>query len=151
MNKNELQTYIEEHIPIIKKMNFNILELEPEVKIIGLYDEHINHRNSVFGGSIASLLTLAGWAKMKNLMDNYDDKATIVIQNSEIKYLKPVLTDFIAETIQVDEKILIKSLNMFKKKNKMRLDLKVVLKELNKGEVLAEFIGRFVVVNNEKI
>lgn len=149
MDREYLQLYIDEHIPIVKAMKFTISEIYGKnIVIEAPYQDHINHRNSVFGGSISALLTLAGWAKVRIIMEEIDSTATIVIQESNVKFLKPVLSDF-AATTEMDENIdLAKFEKMYRKFGKARINIPVYLKEKNKKEVLAEFQGTFVIVRN---
>jgi len=46
--------------------------------------------NSVFGGSLYSVYVLAGWALIFGRLQRTGFKGHIVIQKSEIEYLKPV-------------------------------------------------------------
>lgn len=147
MNKNDLQNYIETNIPIIKSLKFSISEINGNnIVVEAPFKEHINHTNSAFGGSISSLMTLAGWAKAKVIMESIDNKATIVIQESNVKFIKPVLDDFIAYTDTEDITDMVKFENMYKKHGKTRINIKVFLKEKNKNNILASFEGMFVII-----
>ena len=150
MDKEYLQDYIEEHIPIVKEMDFSIVEINGnEVMVEGPYEKHINHRNSIFGGSISSLLILAGWTKMKLMMEKIDNNTSIVIQESNVKYLRPVLGDFVAITKISEEVDMLKTEKIYKKFGKVRVNIEVFLKEKGKEEILAEFVGSFVALKNE--
>lgn len=150
MNKKDLQEYIEQHIPITKSLNFEIKEIQnANVKIACFYKDHINHKNSVFGGSISSLMTLTGWAKVKIIMESIDSRAEIVIQEGNSKFLKPVLNDFEAISISIDEKVLEKCTKMYKKFGRSRIKIKIILKEIGKEEILSEFEGLYVVINKK--
>ncbi|MEI6856938.1 YiiD C-terminal domain-containing protein [Psychrilyobacter sp.] len=99
MNKNELQKYIIERIPIVKEMDFIIKKIEDnQVIVSGEHKKHTNHTNSVFGGSISSILTLAGWSRVKILLENIDPSAVILVKTSNINFIKPVIKDYIAIT-----------------------------------------------------
>jgi thioesterase domain-containing protein len=55
-----------------------------------------NDKGTGFGGSLASLLTLAGWGLLQlNAMER-DIECDIMIHKGEIEYLKPVHEDFTA-------------------------------------------------------
>lgn len=146
MDKENLQKYVEEHIPIVKKMNFKIEKLDKEgISVKALYSEHINHRNSVFGGSISSLMTTSAWGWVKYIMEEIDEKSTIVIQESQVKYLKPVLSDFTAST-NLENFNFERNKRMYEKFGKTRINVFVDLKEKGKDEVLASFKGIFVIL-----
>ncbi|NNF15759.1 MAG: hypothetical protein HKN70_03375 [Gammaproteobacteria bacterium] len=54
-----------------------------------------NHMGTGFGGSIATVATLAGWIQTSLLLDDPNDY-DIVIANSSVTFQQPVTTDFIA-------------------------------------------------------
>ncbi|MDA3852051.1 MAG: YiiD C-terminal domain-containing protein [Spirochaetaceae bacterium] len=143
----ELQQYVNEHIPIVNALKFKIQGItQKEVKVQAPYLYHINHRNSVFGGSISSLLILAAWARVKCIMEEIDPRAIIVIQDSQVEYLKPVLEDFTAESkdLSLD---LNKIQRMYQRFGKARLNIGAEIHVESKREILASFEGRFVVIN----
>ena len=103
MNKNELQNYIENNIPIVQKMGFSINEIgDDKVIVSGEYCTHINHTNSVFGGSISSIMTLAGWTRVKILSEEIDPSSTVIIQNNSTNFIKPVTEDYQVYTEKIE-------------------------------------------------
>jgi thioesterase domain-containing protein len=63
---------------------------------------NINDKGCAFGGSLASLMTLAGWGlivlKLRSLARDCD----VYVQDSTIRYLAPVWSDFAAEARLAD-------------------------------------------------
>jgi thioesterase domain-containing protein len=58
---------------------------------------NINDKGCAFGGSLASLMTLTGWALVKLALDARTQSPTacdIYVQDSKIRYLAPVWQDF---------------------------------------------------------
>lgn len=58
---------------------------------------NINDKGCAFGGSLASLMTLAGWALVKLALDARGQSPAacdIYVQDSKIRYLAPVWQDF---------------------------------------------------------
>lgn len=149
MDKDKLQQYVEVHIPIVKALKFSIKEIiGDDVVIEAPHKEHINHVSSAFGGSTSALMTLAGWAKMRIIMERIDPKATIVIQSSEVKFLKPVMHDFIATTAINDSVDFSIHEEMYHKHGKTKARIKVLLKEKGKEDVFAVSHGLYVVISN---
>jgi thioesterase domain-containing protein len=147
MDYLELQEYIYSHIPIVKDMEFELGEIvNDNITVIGKFNKHINHRNSVFGGSINSIMTLAGWAKVKIMMDKISEGAVIVIKSCTTDFIKPVLDDFEAVTESTTDEEYAKFLRIYERKGRARIDIRVNLYEKGKKERLATFIGEFVVV-----
>ena len=79
MNKEEAQLYIENNIPMSKKMGMKIIELSEESVRIGMpFAPNINHQGSVFGGSIGSLFFVTCWAYVQLLIADYFPHPKIV-------------------------------------------------------------------------
>lgn len=55
---------------------------------------NINDKGCAFGGSLASLMTLAGWGLVKLAVDARNLDCDIYVQDSTIRYLAPVWQDF---------------------------------------------------------
>jgi thioesterase domain-containing protein len=55
---------------------------------------NINDKGCAFGGSLASLMTLAGWGLLKLAVDARGLDCDIYVQDSTVRYLAPVWQDF---------------------------------------------------------
>jgi thioesterase domain-containing protein len=147
MNARELQDYIYDHIPVV---GVNQLEIEgidgDVVSVRGRYDLHINHRNSVFGGSIGTATTLASWAQMRMFMEHEGlaDRAVIVVQRHSVDFLLPVLTDFTArgQTIAPDDKE--RFMSILHRHKRAKLEVSAELRD-EKNVVCARANGIFAV------
>ncbi|HAS79815.1 MAG TPA: hypothetical protein DCR90_02780 [Fusobacteriaceae bacterium] len=150
MDKNELQKYIIENIPIVKDMGFIIEKIKDNKVIVsGEYKKHINHTNSVFGGSISSVMTLAGWGRVRILIEDIDSSAIILIKNNSTDFIKPVVEDYIVITeplLKKDIEKLIKTYNRF---GKGRIKVMATLRHKTSLDTLAKFKGKFVVIKNQ--
>jgi thioesterase domain-containing protein len=139
MNKNEFEQLLHQQIPITKAMGFSVIEFTPsKVRILAKLD----HKSTVFGGSINCLMTVCGWAMTFINIKGIDSDAHIVIQKSNINYLVPIKEDFIAECDLTDEESKRKFIEMYTKHKKGRLSLKVSC--YNENTLLAEYEGQYV-------
>lgn len=101
---------------------------------------NINHRGSAFGGSIASLATLAGWGWVWVLLRADERPVTIVVSRAEIDYLKPGLGEFEARlVVPVSTEEFVRA---FARKGRARISLEAVVTE--GGVEIARFRGEFV-------
>lgn len=151
MNKYELQNYIVKNIPIVKEMGFIIEDIgDNQVIVSGEYKKHINHTNSVFGGSISSVMTLAGWGRVRILIEDIDKNAVILIKSNSTNFIKPVVEDYIVITESLLEKDIEKFKKIYNKFGKGRIMVNAVLKHRNSNEILAEFIGEFVAIKKQE-
>jgi thioesterase domain-containing protein len=58
---------------------------------------NINDKGCAFGGSLASVMTLACWSLIKLAADERELRCDIYVQDSNVHYLAPVWEDFTAE------------------------------------------------------
>jgi thioesterase domain-containing protein len=160
MNDEDLQAYIYEHIPIVGKNGFTIRDADaPYVTVSGSLAEHINHRNSAFGGSLSTALILAAWATVRNILRaNGYPEGVIVIQSQEVKFDLPVTADFTARVSPVSPDRLRRFVGMLAKFGKARLTLTAAIAQTGDDERRGEterradparratFSGDFVVI-----
>ncbi len=145
MDKEKLQRYIEENSPIVKDMGFIVEEIGDErIVVSGEYCRHINHTKSVFGGSISSVMTLAGWGRVRLLIEDFDPAATVVIKSNSTEFIKPVTEDYIVYTQPIDERRIGKFRKTYEKFGRGRVEVGACLTHRGSTEVLARFQGEFV-------
>jgi thioesterase domain-containing protein len=58
---------------------------------------NINDKGCAFGGSLVSLLTLAGWGLLVLRLRGERRSCDVYVQDSHVRYLAPLWGDFIAE------------------------------------------------------
>jgi thioesterase domain-containing protein len=63
---------------------------------------NINDKGCAFGGSLASLMTLAGWGLIVLKLRSLDRDCDVYVRDSTIRYLAPVWSDFAAEARLAD-------------------------------------------------
>lgn len=103
---------------------------------------NINHRGTVFGGSAASLATLAAWSLCHGRLMKAGVDARLVIQRSTMNYLKPIETDFSATCRTDSEESWQRFEAMLARRGKARIQLKSSL--TCEGQNVGEFAGDFV-------
>jgi len=150
---NEVEQYINEHIPIVKKHNFQITEeVSPFIQVKGTLKDHINHRNSVFGGSISTSLIVASWASVRNiLLTRGIPSGIIVIQSEHVEFSKPLIDDFYAALRPISNDRLTKFIAMINKFGKSRIKIEADVKDCKNNEVCASFTGEYVVLLNDTV
>ena len=97
MTAAELTTYLHEHIPLSAAMQLAVETLgEAGVTLSAPLEPNINHRHTAFGGSIASLATLAGWSLVHVGLTDAGLPSRVVVMSSQIEYLAPATGAFTA-------------------------------------------------------
>jgi len=138
MDKNELQTYLHEHIPLSAAMQSMIEVLEPDRVIMSApLAPNINHRATVFGGSASTLATLAAWTLVHSKLKGNGINARVVIQQHCMSYDKPITDRFQAICILPEQKLWDRFMTMLQRKGRGRIHLTAQL------ECHAETVGRF--------
>ncbi len=148
MNKTEFENYLHDHIPVTKSMGFTVEEYSlGRIRIKAPYKENINHRLSVFGGSISSILIMAGWAYVRKLMERIDPDCIIVIHKNTVNYHLPIISSFTAEVKRVNKRQVDTFIEMYEKYGKARISIESEIDGNN--HVLADFKGTFVVLKKK--
>lgn len=109
MLKTDLEEYLYRNIPIAQSLGVKVHTITNEgLSLSAPFDKNINHKKTVFGGSLQSVATLACWSLLYTLL--MDSKPEIVIVKSAMSFSLPTIGNFIARaevpTIQKWEKFL---------------------------------------------
>ena len=92
---SEIEKYLHEQIPVTSFMGFRLVSLTPDgIRFRAPLGPNINHRDSAFGGSIATLGILAGWAYIHLELIEINLNCRLVIKKSALDFLEPILGDF---------------------------------------------------------
>lgn len=87
--------YLYEHIPITRHMGVSVIDYDGEsVALAAPLSPNLNHRQTAFGGSIASLGILAGWTLLHLHFKERPPVPRLVIQHSETDFRAAVTSDF---------------------------------------------------------
>lgn len=85
-------------IPLTRALGLRLAEAAAgRVVLAAPLAPNVNDKGCAFGGSLASLLTLAGWALVVLRLRAAGVAAEVYVQDSQLRYLAPVWSDFRAE------------------------------------------------------
>lgn len=143
----ELTTRIQSDITLSQAMGVEVLSLDSShVKLFAPLAQNKNHQGTAFGGSINALATLACWSVVTLTAEELKVKMDYtVIQDSSIKYLKPITGDFTAEARWASDRERTEFLETLRKKGLARAKLTAPVLIHGSNEVCAILTGRFVV------
>lgn len=146
--QKKFQEFLLKSIPIAKAMGISVEHISSTaVSLRAPIANNVNHKNTVFGGSLHSVATLACWSWFHLKLEQAMSQAVpIVIVNSEISYLKPVTSDFVAECKMPDSRDWETFLRTFQKKGKGRLKLNASIFQGN--QLCVEYSGTFAAIKN---
>lgn len=123
MKAKELENYLHQHIPISQAIGIQVeFASQSEIILYAPFSNNINHKKTVFGGSLHAVATLACWSLLhSNLIDAAP--LDLVITQSKVDYLLPVTSDFKARCKMPEETTWQRFITMLLLKGKARIEL----------------------------
>jgi len=95
---DDLLRFIREKIPLARAMDLRLHHYDRDgLALAAPLAPNVNDKGCAFGGSLASLMTLAGWALVELELQRRGEDCDVFIGDSHVRYLEPVWGDFRAE------------------------------------------------------
>ena len=117
--------YLHDHIPITRHLGVTVEQYDGRTLLLAApLEPNLNHRETAFGGSIASLAILACWSLVHLRLTEEEIVCRLVIQNSSLDFLAPAEDDFQARCTLPDDGEWEKFKRALTKKRKARLRLR---------------------------
>jgi thioesterase domain-containing protein len=141
----ELERYLHTHIPLSRAMAMSVKAVDDEgVRLSAPYAPNVNHRGTVFGGSIAALAILSAWTLVHVRLRAAGLPCTIVIQRNALEYLRPIEGEFEAFCPAPPEEDWARFLETLERRSRARIILRA---RLHSGtETVGTFQGAFVAI-----
>jgi len=135
--------YLHEQIPLTRAMGVQVASYDGrEVVVTAPLAPNHNHLGTAFGGSLSVMATLAGYALL--WLELRDRTAHVVIRRSSLQFHRPIRGELRAHGRAPDATALAEFREVFARKAKARLELRVEI--IEDGHVAVEFTGTFVAV-----
>lgn len=103
---------------------------------------NVNDKGCAFGGSMAGMMTLAGWGLLTLQMAAEDLPAEVYVADSHVRYLQPLYADLSAEARLAPDVDWAAFLRRFRERGRARAGVLATLRD-PEGGVVAELSGRF--------
>ncbi len=146
---HELERTLHAEIPLTRAMDVRVVRADQNGLVLAAaLAPNLNHKKTAFGGSLNSLATLACWGLIQLLVREHGQAITVVIQESSVQFLKPVMQDFEATCPLPSAPVTERFLHMLERKGRARLALDAVIRA--EGEIALRFHGQFVAYNRER-
>ncbi|MGN2246531.1 YiiD C-terminal domain-containing protein [Frateuria sp. GZRR35] len=95
---DELLRFIRDKIPLARAMDLRLHRYDPDgLALAAPLAPNVNDKGCAFGGSLASVMTLAGWALVELELKRHGEDCDVFVGDSHVRYLEPVWDDFRAE------------------------------------------------------
>lgn len=129
-------------MPPVAAMGIHITAYENGVlRMQAPLDSNVNDKGNAFGGSLASVMTLSGWALVSLRLALADKQAEVYVADSSIRYRAPVYGDLLAVARAAPDQDWDDFLTVFDKRGRARMTVRA---EIAGGA--AELEGRFVAI-----
>jgi len=144
----DLERTLHAEIPLTRAMGVTVARFDAAgLTLRAPLEPNINHKSTAFGGSLATLATLAGWGLLQLLLRD-QRPVTVVIQESRIQYLRPVAEDLQATCALPRAGELEKFLQRLARKGMARIELEVLIPA--GGATAVTFHGLFVALDKRR-
>jgi thioesterase domain-containing protein len=99
-----LVRFIRDEIPLARAMDLQLhAHSADRLSLAVPLAPNVNDKGCAFGGSLVSLMTLAGWALVELALRERGEDCDVFIGESTVRYLAPVWTDFRADAVLAPE------------------------------------------------
>ena len=106
---------------------------------------NVNDKGCAFGGSLVSVMTLAGWGLVKLALERQKRSCDIYVQDSDVRYLAPVWNDFQAIARLVDRESFLAMTEALTLRGRARARVRCLV-PLPDGTAAATLEARFVAI-----
>ena len=143
-----LERYMHRTIPLVEQMQVRVVSLDAAgLTLMAPLAPNINHEQTAFGGSLASLATLACWGYLWLLLEDKPGMH-MVVNEAHMRYLRPVTGTLTACCEAPPVETLQKFLDTLQRRGKARIELKAAM--LQDGRLCAEYTGSFVAYQGDE-
>ncbi|WP_332765643.1 YiiD C-terminal domain-containing protein [Pseudomonas koreensis] len=145
-NTDYLQSVLHHDIPLTAEMGLTVLEWREQQLSLHLpLAPNVNHKSTMFGGSLYCGAVLAGWGWLHlRLKEEGITDGHIVIQEGQISYPLPVTGDATAICPAPEAKVWKKFLAMYQRYGRARLTLDTRIVNQGSEEHAVTFTGQYV-------
>lgn len=91
MTPSTLQSFILDQIPLVEALGVSIVRVDDELaELTAPLEPNRNHLGTAFGGSLGTILILAGYSWLYNAIEARGRKCHVVLKTSSVEYILPV-------------------------------------------------------------
>ena len=136
-------------IPLARDMQLRVVRFDgAELELAAPLAPNVNDKGCAFGGSMASLMTLASWGLARLALREHGFDPDIYVQDSHIEYLAPVWTELRICARAPEGHSLADFVSMYAARGKARISLYAEVDIA--GQAAARLSARFVAKRREE-
>ena len=143
-----VEKYLHDHIPLSQSMAVSVVSISDNIVVLAApLLPNINHRSTVFGGSISAVAILSAWTFTYVQLQHLAIACRIVIKSNHMEYVNPITGDFEAHCFAPPQQSWERFLKTLARRGKGRI---ILTAEVYSGTLLAgQFEGEYVAINRE--
>jgi thioesterase domain-containing protein len=125
MDLADITAYLHKHIPITAHLGASVDSYDGNtIALSAPLRPNLNHRNTVFGGSMSMLAILSGWTLLHVKLREEGIRCRLVIQKTSCDFLEPIDADFTSTSPMPDAAVWGRFLKTLKKHGKARITVR---------------------------
>jgi len=130
-------------MPVTQRLGVRLVGIRGgAVRLRAPFAANTNHAGTAFAGSLNAIATLSGWATVWLLLREREIAAQVVIQDSTVRYLRPVTGDFEAVCSPPAADAVAHLVESLTRRGRGRIELAIAVRD-HQGEAV-QFRGRYV-------
>lgn len=138
----EINDYLNRYVPLFQAMQARLERCdEAGLSMIAPLAPNINDKGIAFGGAMAALAALTGWALTRTTLHEQGESAEIVITDSAQKFLRPVRGDIVTECQRPDAAAVEQFIQSYRQRGRARWTVEVTIRA--DGEPAMLFTGQY--------
>lgn len=152
-----------EHVAALERLHQHYQSMPPVAAMdvtIAAYDgrrlrlhaplsTHVNDKGCAFGGSLASMMTLASWGLVSLHLEAAGLEADVFVADSQIRYLAPLFADLDVEAELAPDSNWPGFIATLRERGRARVGL-VARARLPEGGIATEFTARYVAIGRSR-
>ncbi len=145
----EINDYLNHHVPLFRAMQARLERCDDTgLTMRAPLAPNINDKGIAFGGSMAAIASLTGWALTRVTLREHGETAEIVITDSTLKFLRPVRGEIVTECARPDAATVERFIGSYRQRGKARWTAEVLIRA--DGEPAMTFRGQYGIFTSEQ-
>ncbi|MBU8977238.1 thioesterase domain-containing protein [Lysobacter sp. MMG2] len=133
-------------MPPVAAMNVTVAAYDGRcLRLHAPLSTHVNDKGCAFGGSLASMMTLASWGLVALHIEEAELEADVFVADSQIRYVAPLFADLEVEAELAPDAAWPSFVATLRERGRARIGL-VARALLPEGGVATEFTARYVAI-----
>lgn len=146
--QQELNDYLSHHVPLFRAMQARLERCDASgLTLTAPLEPNVNDKGTAFGGAMAAISALTGWAMTTLTLREHGESAEIVITDSTLKFLRPVREVIVAECVLPETTVVEHFIQRYRHRGKARWTVEVVIRA--DGAPAMTFSGQYGVFRSE--